>query len=116
MRWRRGLSLQTERVLWPVAITFLFTAGALLVPPPVVVGSGNWGGHALSYALVSFVLARRAVYPLYWVALGLIGLGAILEVLQPHVGRIGSMTDAVANGVGVFLGCAIGHLLRRLRD
>ncbi|NBS12748.1 MAG: hypothetical protein EBS77_08830 [Gammaproteobacteria bacterium] len=115
MQWKPGVRRETEQVLWPIAITLVFTAGALLIPPPLVVGSGNWGGHALSYAVVAVVLTRRAVYPLPAIILGLIALGAVLELIQPKVGRIGSVSDALANGVGVLFGCAIGCFSRRLR-
>lgn len=96
-------------------IGIVFTSGALLIPPPVIMGSGNWGGHALSYACVACILVIRRVYPVVWAIVGLMALGSALELLQPYVGRVGSLSDAAANGTGILLGCALGHLLQTLR-
>jgi VanZ family protein len=46
--------------------------------------------------------------------IGLLVFGALLEFGQSLTcGRTASLADAFANTAGVFLGCVIGHLLRR---
>lgn len=44
-----------------------------------------------------------------WTALGLVVLGAILEVLQGMVGRDMSLYDEFANGLGVLVGTLLAH-------
>ena len=112
----RRLTQRTERWVWPIVIGVVFTSGALLIPPPVIVGTGNWGGHALSYACVACVLVIRRVYPLVWIIGGLMALGSALELIQPHVGRVGSLSDVVANGAGIVIGCSLGIVMQRLRN
>lgn len=72
--------------------------------------------HLIAYLALAFVLGlssqpvkRRLIY------LGLaVGLGAIIEIVQPYVGREMSFYDFMANFAGVAMGGALGIWLRPL--
>jgi VanZ family protein len=75
--------------------------------------------HVLSYAAVAalggagFFKTRTHLL----IALGLIALGAVLEVAQIHVpGRSGEFADGVANAIGVVAGiAAVGWVMAMRR-
>jgi len=109
---RGGWEVQSiERVLWPILIVIIASSGALFIRPPVILGSGNWIGHAIGYAIMAWVLGLRRVYPMWVIAVGLTLLGGLLEVLQPYFGRTASLADAAANGSGALAGLMIAALV-----
>jgi VanZ family protein len=46
-----------------------------------------------------------------WAVLGLIVVGALVEILQSYVGRESSVLDGVANGVGAIAGALLARFV-----
>lgn len=90
-----------------------------VLPGETVPQVGLWDKlqHAISYAAIAalggagFGAARARLF----IALGLITLGAVLEVAQIYVpGRSGEFGDGVANAIGVVAGLAVICLITYL--
>jgi VanZ family protein len=70
--------------------------------------------HFLSYALLAFLpVLHERPRAVAAIAVGLIGLGVLLEFAQCLVSRDFELGDMSADAVGVFLGMAAGWPLRR---
>jgi CRP-like cAMP-binding protein len=71
--------------------------------------------HFTGYSLLSllFVLALR---PALFVPtlIGLVGMGLLIEFIQPRTGREFDLMDGLANGIGVAVGGGLGLLIRGL--
>ena len=68
---------------------------------------GDKAGHALAYAALAVAggISHRGLRSLILVALGLLLLGAALELAQSALpGRIASLYDVLANAIGIVLG------------
>ena len=74
--------------------------------------------HAAAYFVLGLLGAAAYRNPAHRLplAVGLVTLGAALEIAQTQVpGRSGDIADCVANCVGVLLAIAAGESVRRLR-
>jgi len=108
---------------------FRFAAGLILsvvlaasFVPSSVVSLDRWNlGHILAYLLltVASVLALpiriRSLPMIVGMAISLIGLGLIIELLQPLVGRTTSIVDFTFNAVGVMFGVAVCAIFNGLQ-
>lgn len=65
----------------------------------------DWAQHAIGYGLLMAALVGSQVRPRMWLsALALVGLGALLELVQGWLGyRFAEVKDLLANGVGIAL-------------
>lgn len=64
--------------------------------------------HFIAFAALTFPTAliyRRAVI---WVAPCALVFGALIELIQPHVGRQGDLSDFYADAFGVIVGLCAG--------
>jgi VanZ family protein len=100
-------------LFWPALILVVWGE---LTPHPPALGESDKLLHFLAYfglaGLASTALRyRRAVI---FAALGLITLGAVLEILQMFTGRDAEFLDEVANAIGVLSGTCAGLLFLRL--
>jgi len=109
--------------LWfTLAWVLLLTLGILSLIPAPDVGSRDKIAHFIVYAVVScwFSLLVEEQKSLWFVLFGLIGYGALLELLQSFTSyRSGDMADAAANSLGVIAGLGfyfspLRGILRRL--
>ena len=73
--------------------------------------------HFIAYAgLSGLAFYRRETVVTGVAALALvIGLGGIIEIVQPHFGRAGEINDFAANGFGALAGAAAVTIIRRFR-
>jgi VanZ family protein len=70
--------------------------------------------HLVGYAgIVLPVVAARPRAAL-WAVPAAIGYGGLIELIQPHVGRDGTLADALANALGAVIGGLGGWALHRL--
>lgn len=112
----RLFSLSPRAVLLALAMALVTTAAVLpqLAPPThhhldklIHMAAFVWP------ALAAAVLVRDGHRVLLW-GVGLALFGMMLEVAQLFSpGRAFSIKDGIANAVGITLGLAIGHILRR---
>lgn len=67
--------------------------------------------HAIAFA--ALVLPTSAVYRgrLLWILTMVFLYGAMIEVIQPYVGRGAEWADLAANAVGILIGLALGRIL-----
>lgn len=89
----------------------------LLLPAEVVAGASTQdkAGHLLTFALLA-VLGRLATDRVLVLGVGLIGYGAVTELLQAvlPIGRFGDPRDLAADIAGVLIGLAGFALVTRL--
>ena len=85
--------------------------GELTPHPPSLAGPWQWDklDHFTAYFGLSLLATlgwglRRS---LVWVFLGVVALGASLEIIQTMVGRDGEWGDFIANDLGALLGLAL---------
>lgn len=73
-------------------------------------------GHAVGYAVLGLLAMLAARWPGRWIIV-LTVLGTSLEALQPVLSnRFASISDIVANTIGVFIGVILGVVLTRYRS
>jgi VanZ family protein len=75
----------------------------------------DYVAHTVGYAVLGLLAMLAARWPIRWLIV-LIVLGAILELLQPVLSnRFASVSDIVANAIGVCIGVGIGWIVTRYR-
>jgi VanZ family protein len=118
------LSVPTERnhpLWWVIFLVAVVGVIAISLAPaqsvePAASIVPDYVGHAVGYAVLGVLAMLAACWPVRWIIV-LIVLGASLEVLQPVVSnRFASMSDIVANTVGVLIGVGCGWLITRYRS
>jgi len=85
-----------------------------LIPQDAMPGPNLWdkANHTAAYAALALAggIGYRGVRPLMLVALGLLLLGAALELAQSALpGRIASLYDVLANAMGIVLGSLLAN-------
>lgn len=70
--------------------------------------------HALAFGLLVLPVALTRPHALWWLAPLALAYGAVIEVIQPSVGRTGEWADLLADGLGIALVCGLGGLRARL--
>lgn len=88
------------------SILLLIAILSLTPMPDVSIGNDKLG-HFLAYAVVSswFSLIVKRTTSLWWVVLGLIAYGLLMEFLQGLTDyRVEDLADALANSLGVVTG------------
>jgi VanZ family protein len=76
----------------------------------------DYVGHAVGYAVLGLLAMLAARWPGRWIIV-LFVLGTSLEALQPVLSnRFASVSDVVANTIGVLIGVGVGLLVTRYRS
>lgn len=70
--------------------------------------------HLLAFGALAFPLAFGSPRNAVWVAILAIGYGALIEVIQPYVGRSAEWGDLLADAIGACLGAFAGWSVARL--
>lgn len=102
-------------LFWPSLVLVIWVSLIVLTIPPFDLGISfqDLIGHFVAYGCLGGMAAmslheRRASV---WAVLGLIALGAVLEILQSFTGRETEFYDAVANSVGAICGGFSGRAI-----
>ena len=105
--------------LWARRVTVLLAALiglATLIPAqqlPNAPGTDKLH-HAIAFGLLVLPMSFAKPQQFWKYALYGITFGIFIELTQPLVHRSGEVRDAIADVIGIALGCAIGVALRRL--
>ena len=104
---RKATALALTATLSFMVLTLSLTP--LRTPPPVP-GTDKLH-HLIAYA--ALVLPAAALHPraLIWVLPLAVGLGGLIEIVQPYVNRVGEWADFIAGLKGVAIGLGLGLIL-----
>lgn len=69
--------------------------------------------HLLAFACLAFPVSIAGTQPHHRVFLAGLAYGALIEIVQPLVGRTGDWADLLADAVGLGLGIGLAILIRR---
>ena len=103
-----AVRLAATVLFWPVLALVVW--GELRPDVPTVLQGINdkflhFGAYFVLGALAGGAIKQRAL--MKWAALGLILLGAVIEIIQAFVGRDPSLLDGITNGAGVIVGILV---------
>jgi len=102
---------------WLLASAMLALLVLSLMPASLSVPSTGWdkSNHALGFAVLAFLAYWAWPGHILLSLLGLLGYGALIEVLQSLTpDRMAEWSDLWADGVGLLVGTAVALLLQRL--
>lgn len=71
--------------------------------------------HFLAFAALVLPSALFDRRDMLWIAVSALALGAIIEVIQPYVGRGRELGDFIADALGVGAAVVAGSIYQRLR-
>lgn len=99
-------------LFWP-ALAFVLWGQLEPDTPNALQGINDKILHFLAYFVLGAMAggAVRARGRVKWAILGLILIGAAIELLQGYVGRETSLLDGVANGVGAIAGALLARFV-----
>lgn len=102
-----------------VSVSVSFTAFIVIMAlmPPAQAGPGlipDKVQHAGAFAVAILPLAMTFKGSLLKPFVMLLGVGILIEILQPWFGRDRSIYDVAADVVGLIIGISAGRLLKRL--
>ncbi len=69
--------------------------------------------HFVAYTVLVWPLTAIRPRSALWLVPVAAAAGAVMEAIQPHVGRNGTVEDALANALGACMGAALGWLTHR---
>lgn len=99
---RHGIALSVAAMM-AITIASLMPRGGVGDP-----GEADKIAHVLAYGAATLPAAVGRTAPAIWVAAAVIGWSGVIELIQPLIGRSGSLYDLAANAGGV----AIAHIAR----
>jgi len=117
MRIRSLLILASEpRAALAVTALLALVVGIITLTPqehmPSAPGSDKLH-HFLAFAALAFPMAIARPRAVILMVLLVSLYGALIEVIQPHVGRHGDVMDAIANAGGAICGAVLGAASNR---
>lgn len=116
-RKTRSKRFQTA-ALAVTAVIALVIAGLTLTPsispPPMGLALTDKAYHAIAFAALVLPVAAVFRRRLLWIAIVAFLYGAMIEVIQPFVGRGAEWADLAANAVGILIGLALGWLIHAI--
>lgn len=100
-----------RRIAIALTIALAAVIGVLTLMPletPDLVPGSDKTHHILAFAALAFPSAYLFPKLVRWVAPLALAYGAVIEVLQPYVGRFRDVSDFWADAIGVLIGLLLG--------
>lgn len=96
-----------------IALTIFLAAmiGLLTLMPletPEIIPGSDKTHHILAFAALAFPSAFLVPKLVRWIAPLALAYGALIEIVQPHVGRSRDASDFWADAIGVLIGLGLG--------
>ena len=107
-----AVRLANTVLFWPV-LAFVLWGELRPEVPRLLHGINDKALHFTAYLILA-AMAEGAIRQRGWVkwaVLGLIALGAVMEVIQGFVGRDPSLLDAITNGGGAIAGALLARFV-----
>jgi VanZ family protein len=109
--------LAQPRIALIVTVFLAIAIGIVTLTPSSQMPSAPGGDklhHFLAFGLLALPMSFARPRAIWLIVLVAASYGALIEVIQPHIGRYGDLADAMANLTGAMMGSLIGVLLRRI--
>lgn len=100
-----------RRIAVALTIFLAVVIGLLTLMPletPEVIPGSDKTHHVLGFAALAFPSAFLFPKLVRWIAPLALAYGALIEVVQPYVGRTGDASDFWADAIGVLVGLGLG--------
>ena len=101
---------------WLLTLIFLVMILIGTLSPRDIIVTPDLGSdknyHFLAFALLVMPLTFQNLKNAYWLLLVAVVFGAIIELLQPHLGRHGELNDLYADAFGALIGVSLIALIK----
>ena len=104
-----------SKLYWLLTLIFLVLILIGTLSPRDIIVTPDLGSdknyHFLSFALLVMPLTFKNLKNAYWLLPLAVLFGAIIELLQPHLGRHGELNDLYADAFGALIGVILVALV-----
>ena len=111
-----NLDFLQKKIYWLLTLIFLVLILIGTLFPRDIIATPDLGSdknyHFLAFALLVMPLTFQSLKNGFWLLPVAVVLGAIIEVLQPHLGRHGELDDLYADAVGALIGVILVALVK----
>ena len=101
---------------WLLTLIFLVMILIGTLSPRDIIVTPDLGSdknyHFLAFALLVMPLTFQNLKNAYWLLPVAVVFGAIIELLQPHLGRHGELNDLYADAFGALIGVSLIALIK----
>ena len=101
---------------WLLTLIFLVMIFIGTLSPRDIIVTPDLGSdknyHFLAFALLVMPLTFQNLKNAYWLLPVAVVFGAIIELLQPHLGRHGELNDLYADAFGALIGVILVALVK----
>ena len=101
---------------WLLTLIFLMMILIGTLSPRDIIVTPDLGSdknyHFLAFALLVMPLTFQNLKNAYWLLPVAVVFGAIIELLQPHLGRHGELNDLYADAFGALIGVILVALVK----
>ena len=104
---------------WLLTLIFLVMILIGTLSPRDIIVTPDLGSdknyHFLAFALLVMPLSFKNLKNAYWLLPLAVLFGAIIELLQPHLGRHGELNDLYADAFGALIGVILVALVKLVK-
>ena len=101
---------------WLLTLIFLVMILIGTLSPRDIIVTPDLGSdknyHFLAFALLVMPLTFQNLKNAYWLLPVAVVFGAVIELLQPHLGRHGELNDLYADAFGALIGVSLIALIK----
>lgn len=109
-----------SKLYWLLTLIFLVLILIGTLSPKDIIVRPDLGSdkyyHFLAFALLVMPLTSENLKNAYWLLPLAVVFGAIIELLQPHLGRHGELNDLYADAFGALIGVILVALVKLAKN